>query len=74
MWSLCSLIMQQFLALQKITVECCNAFGTVTEEDDRLKMYWRENEKNNVSCHVSKDAKVQKSGLNSGLQSAIFTD
>lgn len=55
-------------------VECCNAFGTVTEEDDRLKMYWRENEKKNVSCHVSKDAKVQKSGLNSGLQSAIFTD
>lgn len=45
----------------------------LTEEDDRLKMYWRENEKN-VSCHVSKDAKVQKSGLNSGLQSAIFTD
>lgn len=32
-------------------VECCNAFGTVTEEDDRLKMYWRENEKK--KCFLS---------------------
>lgn len=74
MWSLCSLIMQQFLALQKITGWSAAMHLVLTEEDDRLKMYWRENEKKNVSCHVSKDAKVQKSGLNSGLQSAIFTD